>query len=270
MDYIHFKKRIIVNTQYSMMFFATNVEAETDLRVSMISLNGKYFTCVFGNELDIQATIDILATKNMSSNIVGLLDINALIKEDISSIPIKSILGSDFGILVQGDSLISKPIKTDIQTFCEIIASVYVPPPIIPFSSSIAVDFDFLVKASKKDSIPIKSIFNIDTVVNIGMVADESIGIEAEIDNTLNITIAMQNNEPIIIASSDNIGTLDVVAGLALVNSIKAKALPKFDVEITVSMDLLVRALLKDYDNGILANMDNLTLYGLSYKENEN
>src|SRR5690606_32570364 len=96
-DYIHFKKRIIVNTQYSMIFFSTDIDIGSDVYISMFSLNGIYISCIVGSNTEIETIIKTLESKHLTSNVYGLsiFDIKASLDNSENFISDISVV-SDF------------------------------------------------------------------------------------------------------------------------------------------------------------------------------
>lgn len=286
MDYIHFKKRIIVNTQYSMIFFSADIDIGSEVYVSMFNLNGIYIACIIGNNTEIETIIRTLESKHLTSNIYGLsiFDIKASLDNSEHIIPDMSII-SDFemnlglnnskritlnelnsllDIDTKSKTCISKPLKVDIESFCEVLAEIYVPPPIKEMSVNVELDFNLIIESNVADSKPLLVSMPFAFLHEASMNIDDSVLVSSEITDSILLTISIINDTPIAILSS-----LSGQAAFSMNSSIKTSRSLKTNIVqnglVSAIMRLMEGALLSDYDLLSLSDLDNLTLFEIDY-----
>ena len=286
MDYIHFKKRIIVNTQYSMMFFAVDVDIGSEVYVSMFCSNGVYIACIVGSNTEIDAIIRVLESRHIVSNVesFSIFDMSADLDNSEHIIPDMSII-SDFemnldlsnskritleelssllNIEAKGNIVVSKPLKVDIESFCEVLAEIYVPPPIKEMSVNVELDFNFIVKGDMAESRLIQVDMPFSQDINSSMNFGSPMDLSGEITSELPLTINMANDEFIIL-----IGSVNGQAVLNMFSLLKTSKPLKTNIiqngSFSAIMRLIEGALLSNYDLLLLSNLDNLTLYELDY-----
>ena len=286
MDYIHFKKRIIVNTQYSMMFFAVDVDIGSELYVSMFCSNGVYIACIVGSNTEIDAIIRVLESRHIVSNVesFSIFDMSADLDNSEHIIPDMSVV-SDFemntvldeskaipleelssllNIEVKESIAVSKPLKVAVDGFCEVLANVYVPPPIKEMSINIELDFNLIIESNVADSKPLLVSMPFAFLHEASMNIDDSVLVSSEITDSIPLTISIINDTPIAILSSlSGQAVLNMFSLLKTTKPLKTNIIQ--NGSFSAIMRLIEGALLSNYDLLLLSNLDNLTLYELDY-----
>lgn len=286
MDYIHFKKRIIVNTQYSMMFFAVDVDIGSELYVSVVCSNGIYITCIVGSNTQIESIMHALESKHIVANVEGLSLFEALtnigipqyvipdmsvvsdfemntVLDESKAIPLEE-LSSLLNIEVKESIAVSKPLKVAVDSFCEVLANVYVPPPIKEMSINIELDFNLIIESNVADSKPLLVSMPFAFLHEASMNIDDSVLVSSEITDSIPLTISIINDTPIAILSS-----LSGQAAFSMNSLIKTSRSLKTNIVqnglVSAIMRLMEGALLSDYDLLSLSDLDNLTLLEIDY-----
>ena len=267
MDYVRWKKRIIVNTQYLLLFFSSNIDINQEISIQMFARNGIYIVSVFGGENNIQALIREIESMSLKSNIYYDIDLNCLL-ETVNSTHLETFLIDILSLQSNSDLLISKPIQQNEYNFdFKMESTVFVPPPILPMELGFNFDFDFLINTRYGLSKILGTNLDINSLLGINMNTPDllSYGASIEIDE-INLIIDIINNEPVIIQQGlDNVFYGEMLLSSKISRIIKL--IKNYTFDLVNNLNLLTGALLQDYDNIYLSEMDASTLKELFYKD---
>jgi hypothetical protein len=286
MNYVRFKKRILLTWTYNFLLIKTDIEDEGKVYVSVVCSNGIYITCIVGNNTQIESIMHALESKHIVANVEGLSLFEALtnigipqyvipdmsvvsdfemntVLDESKAIPLEE-LSSLLNIEVKESIAVSKPLKVAVDSFCEVLANVYVPPPIKEMSINIELDFNLIIESNVADSKPLLVSMPFAFLHEASMNIDDSVLVSSEITDSIPLTISIINDTPIAILSS-----LSGQAAFSMNSLIKTSRSLKTNIVqnglVTAIMRLMEGALLSDYDLLSLSDLDNLTLFEIDY-----
>lgn len=286
MNYVRFKKRILLTWTYNFLLIKADIEDEGKVYVSMFCINGVYVACIVGSNTQIESIMHALESKHIVANVEGLSFFEALtnigipqyvisdmsvvsdfemntVLDESKAIPLEE-LSSLLNIEVKESIAVSKPLKVAVDSFCEVLANVYVPPPIKEMSVNVELDFNFIVKGGMADSRLITVNVPYSSSLSSNMNTSTPIDFSSKITDTLSLTVLMDSGIPISILSS-----LSGQVVLNMQSILKTSKAFKSNISqngmVSVIIRLIEGALLSDYDLLSLSDLDNLTLFEIDY-----
>lgn len=286
MNYVRFKKRILLTWTYNFLLIKADIEDEGKVYVSMFCINGVYVACIVGSNTQIESIMHALESKHIVANVEGLSLFEALtnigipqyvipdmsvvsdfemntVLDESKAIPLEE-LSSLLNIEAKESIAVSKPLKVDIESFCEVLAEIYVPPPIKEMSVNVELDFNLIIESNVADSKPLLVSMPFAFLHEASMNIDDSVLVSSEITDSILLTISIINDTPIAILSS-----LSGQAAFSMNSLIKTSRSLKTNIVqnglVSAIMRLMEGALLSDYDLLSLSDLDNLTLFEIDY-----
>lgn len=265
MDYLQFRKKIILTRSYNFIFFETTASINNTINVGMIKINSVPIICVVGSSNALTALVETLNTMHLVANISDTISV--LNDVDIlSSINAKSNVSQSIELI--GDSKLDAVELANvhnIEALVSIIANVYTPPPIIPMIVDIVFTFPITSKLIVDNSKITKvNIVSLDTITS-EIKSTNPIDISSLSSTEISLTIVMANDNPVMIVGSINDNSISINTFIVSGSSKLVVAEQEINATIGANVGMCRYAKISDYTNNSLNDLNNQTIQKLTY-----